>query len=191
MSFVTNKFNWRDLKNKQKKQPSENTGSRPLLPLPTLHFISRELNLTPCLKSNPQCSTSPRPSGPCRPQDSESEPGELGALVPGARRAGRRPHGRRGGDAAAAGRGARFAGFAQEKAPRGPRPPLPRPGLPARALFGAHGAPGAARRRERRRGAAAGPAGGSLGDRGGGGQGACALQGRQIWREGECPKLFV
>lgn len=34
-------------------------------------------------------------------------------------------------------------------------------------------------------------AGCSSGDRGGGGQGACALQGRQIWREGECPKLFV
>lgn len=61
--------------------------------------------------------------------------------------------------------------------------------------------PGLAARQEPHRGARVGgeprprgpgsPEGGSQGDRGGGGQGACALQGRQIWREGECPKLFV
>jgi hypothetical protein len=155
----------------------------------------------PCLKSNPQCGSFLHTP---HPRNSESERAKLGSPYPGACRVGR-PWciWRRAGEAALARLGADRrhhgpgAGFAQERAP--PRPPAapPRPGpgsSPARhrgltaRQAQRSGASGEGEQRPRRPG---GPAGCSQGDRGGGGQGACALQGRQIWREGECPKLFV
>lgn len=170
-------------------------------PNPTLRRL-QGAEFTPCLNpiSNAGGPVPPDPV-PCRPRDSEAEAGELssGALEQAewdddsaAAEKGRR-HQWEAARARAA--GTRERGLLGKRPAAAPARPSLAPGSPPARR------PGLAARQEPRRGARAGGEprprgpgsreGGSQGDRGGGRQGACALQGRQIWREGECPKLFV
>lgn len=163
----------------------------------------RELTFAPCLKSNPERRSSPpHPAAAlATPTTVSQSPASSGAGVWGTpsgatvARSPRRGGGSSGtwresarplpGSGVCARKGA--AAVPGRPSPAPGSPPARRPGLAARQAQRG----GARGEGERRPGLPGSPAGGSQGDRGGGGQGACALQGRQIWREGECPKLFV